>query len=191
MSKTVLSSLLALALLAGASTAEAGTKKVRLDYNELNPDGIISGTLMGMYTIMGDAGLTFVTVPWVLPSDFKTNSTIKMKVHLATAEIACNVFGGVVAVMRARPGKITSALGIGDAGHGITNATGLVYAVSPTAEKLFAHSSTLAKPTAGTITSQKAGDMLSVMFAREGTNVADTCTDALLVSGVTFTYETN
>jgi hypothetical protein len=191
MMKSALSSLLAFAVIAGATAAEAATKKVKLDVNELAGDGTMAVAHMGLSITIDDAGLGIVSVPFVLPANYKANSTLKVKVHYAIEETGCNLLAGAAGVLRARKGKLPSILGSSDAGSGLTTVGGEIFAAPAVAGALATKTVRVARPTAGTILSQKPGDTVTLMFGRAGFVAGDTCTSSMAVTGATILYETN
>ncbi len=79
--------LLGAALLAASASAEAATKKIRLDANEL---GFLmpSDGRFGYSVLLPDGALSIVTVPFVLPADYKKNSQIKVRINYTTEFLA-------------------------------------------------------------------------------------------------------
>lgn len=190
MHKSIIYSLLALAVFAGASAAEAGTKKIKLDANELESDGTNSFMALGYAIVMPDAVASFASVPVVLPPNYKKNSQVTVRINYAIGDTGCAVAISPAAVLRVRKGK---PLVIGE-----TNVpgTGLVFSGNTTVNapatetQVFSQAVQLSKATVGEILDQKAGDTLTVLFVRVGNAAPDTCTNELAAVGATVTYET-
>lgn len=191
MFKSTLFSILALSVVASASTAEAGTKKIKLDVNEFEADGNFAVPELGFSVTISDAGPGIVSVPFVLPANYKTNSTLTVKMNYAIEDTGCNVMAGAVAVLRARKGKLPSVLDYADVGSGISTVGGLVFAAPAVAGSVASRTMKVERPTAGNILTQKAGDTVTLVFARVGIAADDTCTSSLAVTGATIIYETN
>ena len=190
MTKTLLSSLIALSLFAAGSAAEAATKKIKLDANEL---GFISPATGGdgISVNLPDAATSFVTVPVVLPADFKKNSQLKFKINYTIGQIGCNLALTPYIVLRVRNGKAPAGGVVNVAGTGLVFAGSTTVAAPAVSGAVFSHTAVLNKPTVGAMTSQQAGDTITVAFIRGGSAAADTCTNGLGATGATIIYQTN
>jgi hypothetical protein len=181
-----------LAVLAAISaTAEAGTRKIKLTVSQLAPDGENVNRYLGNAVYMSDEGWGFVSVPFVLPGDYKTNSTITVKLDYSHEQAGCSLHAGGQGVFRVRKGKPPSDLNLNDPGVGLTSVGGLIFATPSPAGTVASRTFKISKPTEGPILSQKAGDTISMNFFRDGGAAEDTCVSSLAITGATIIYETN
>jgi hypothetical protein len=190
MSKTLISSLIALSFFAAGSAAEAATKKIKYDANEL---GFIAPAIGGdgFSVVQIDGVTSFLSVPVVLPADYKNNSQIKVKVNYSINQTGCNLLLSPFAVLRARSGLPPSGGLIGAPGIGLAVVGSTTVATPAITSQVFSQATLLNKDTVGAVTSQKAGDTITIYFARGGGAVADTCTNGLNATGATIIYQTN
>lgn len=131
----------------------------------------------------------FLLVNFVLPSNYKKNSPVSVRMRAETQSTNCNVFLDVEAVKRIRTGKVTSLI----EGHfsGLTVVGDPVTAVPSVQGKSFEKKFRLVRASTGNIQSQQALDNLVLMINRHPFHASDTCADSVLITSVRITYETN
>lgn len=190
MTKTLLSSLIALSLFAAGSAAKAATKKIKYDANELGFIAPATGG-DGISVNLPDGATSFLTIPVVLPADYKKNSQIKFKINYSIGQTGCNLVLSPYIVLRVRNGKAPAGGVVNVAGSGLLFAGSTTVAAPAVDGAVFSHTAVLNKPTAGAMTSQQAGDTITVAFLRSGSAGADTCTNGLAATGATIVYQTN
>lgn len=76
-------------------------------------------------------------------------------------------------------------------GSGVVFAGSTTVAAPAVDDTVFSQTAVLDKPTMGAMTSQQAGDTITVAFLRGGSAVVDTCTNGLSATGATIVYQTN
>ncbi len=94
-------------------------------------------------------------------------------------------------VFRVRFGARPDRGAVNVPGSGLIFAGSVTVAVPAANDTVFGQTVLLNKPTAGSVLNQKAGDTLTMIFARDGSDAADTCTDVLEAVGATVVYKTN
>ncbi len=182
--------LLGAALLAASASAEAATKKIKLDVNELV--AIAPSTfVLGLAITIPDGALNAVSVPFVLPADYKKNSQVKIKINYYAGQTGCNFALTPYLVFRARPGRAPTGGAVNTAGTGLVFSGSTIVAAPAVTGAVFSQTALLNKQTGSPMVDQKAGDMITVVFARDGSSVTDTCINAIATVGATIVYQTN
>lgn len=138
----------------------------------------------GHSIVLPEGANASVNMSIILPPDYKTDSTIKLRVTAATSD-ACNVRLRVVGFTRIRNGEALypNLAGITAIGGNVATATGNAQVFGKTYE--------IRGLTTGAVQGQKPGDILNVAIGRESMHAEDTCTGPVYVFGAIARYTYN
>lgn len=179
-SSTILVSVLAAFL--SAAPAIAKQRAITFTAGSFLPD---SEAMPGGHSIVLPEGANAaVNMSIVLPPDYKTNSTIKLRVTAATSD-ACNARLRVVGFTRIRNGEelYANLAGVTAIGGNAATSTGNAQVFGKTYE--------IRGMTTGPVQGQKPGDILNIEIGRESMHAEDTCTGPVYIFGAIARYTYN
>ncbi len=128
-------------------------------------------------------------INFLIPKDYKKNSTIKLKVRYLLGVGACSIELTVDGAVRLRVGAEPS-IGLGPASGAQVSGSAVVTLTSMV-PKSFVKEITVKPVGSGSIANQKAGDNVIVVFGRNGTSGSDTCAGSAAATSVKVEYTTN
>jgi hypothetical protein len=168
-------SLVVLAALAvTAASALAGTRSVIVtptQMGDVNPDA--------RYYLLEQSQPSTGFLHFLLPADFKKNSTATLRLTLFNPGSECLMRFGFVAIDRWRGGLATVSGPPGAMGL----SGGSYKDVALAADRVIVKSYEVKGMTTGTIKGQRKGDVVSAMFQRVGDDANDDCGPVFVTSG--------
>ncbi len=182
MTKTLISAMTAIGILATSSAAQAASSTVFISGSDLLGD---NPSELGVS--LPDAVSDSLIVNLTLPKGFKPNSTAKLSLRMASAAVSCNIALTADGAYRVRKGSQMAIIpgptsGIALAGPGTVS--------TPAAPlQVFTKTVLIAPAVAGTVAGQKGGDTVLLVVSRQGGDAADTCASGVLVTSAKFTYQ--
>jgi hypothetical protein len=164
-----------------AMPAWAGTRSLYMTPDDLNASNLNSNAV-----ILDNSGLTGGIAHFVLPVNFKKGSTAKLRFLFHNLSSNCTMRFGIGDVYRYRPGE-PRVFGEDPDVMGVLGGDEADISMPPNQTRVKSYE--IAGMTSGAIRGQKAGDLISVHFRRDGDHPSDNCA-VLPLLGVELRYKT-
>jgi hypothetical protein len=151
---------------------------------ELTPPAVRQGVLV----LLPNTGLPAFGLTFVLPVDYRRNSTVRLSLLMATSgNGACRVHFTPIVLIRRRQGVNDVFRAPPGAGSGltVTNGSETQQLIPGTDSAKFY---TIGRAASGAFSEMLAGDVVSIGFVRRSALAEDTCTGSLVIYGGEVSY---